>query len=146
MLVTLEVLKPLTSRFVRLLQPQNILDIFVTLEVLRYSIFIIVFKFSISQNHLAHDLGRALENEESKITVVIDDLFKSLHPGVQPVSAASKQYASFVGFSPYLNVNIPLLYIAYAVGVALTLTTIVMSIKIRRQILLKSFLFIVLLF
>ncbi len=69
MSVTLTVLKPLTSRLVRLEQSLNMASIFVTLSVLRLLIPVIVVRFSQKKNQNAVlVIVEQFEKEESNTT------------------------------------------------------------------------------
>ena len=70
-LVTLAVLKLLKLRLVKLEQFANINPMSVTFEVLRYDNPVMEVKLVIPENHVWHEVGRALANEELNTTLVV---------------------------------------------------------------------------
>ena len=70
MSVTLAVLKPLTSRLVKLLQPQNMATMLVTSLVFRLLMPVMDRRLFIPSNHERAVVGRAAANDELKTTLV----------------------------------------------------------------------------
>ena len=112
MLVTFFVSNFETSSVVRAEQPENILLMFVTFSVLRFSIPSITVRYLHVANHALQFVGRASANEASKTTFMMFSLFPN-HSGKKVFSFRAYAPAGLLASCLNVSVNLALSYTTY---------------------------------